>query len=359
MTARRTLSLGPVSVTLAGLAAGALSFAFLVAVGLRHETRSIADLALVVIALFGGAWLARLACGTGSLRVVGLLTALIAAWLLPQRNDGPSAVILAAFFGAGVGLMMGPRSLDSGPPVRRARSRAAGAVLLVAVVVFAAYVGAETPSVHWFGGGITHGPAAGRDVALTFDDGPNLTATLPIMRILDAAGVKGTFFEVGHAIDKEPWITEELYRDGQGLGNHSYHHDQWRWLDPRYPELSRTQATFRKAIGVCPAFYRPPHGDRTPFVARVVNDHHMRMILWDDSSGDWAVKSPQTIARRILRGAKPGAIIVLHDGLNGNPLANRTVLVKALPLILAGLHERDLHPVRLDQLIGGPTFVPC
>ena len=309
MTARRTLSLGPVSVTLAGLAAGALGFAFLVAVGLRHETRSIADLALVVIALFGGAWLARLACGTGSLRVVGLVTALIAAWLLPQRNDGPSAVILAAFFGAGVGLMMGPRSLDSGPPVRRARSRTAGAVLLVAVG--------------------------------------------------DAAGVKGTFFEVGHAIDKEPWITEELYRDGQGLGNHSYHHDQWRWLDPRYPELSRTQATFRKAIGVCPAFYRPPHGDRTPFVARVVNDHHMRMILWDDSSGDWAVKSPQTIARRILRGAKPGAIIVLHDGLNGNPLANRTVLVKALPLILAGLHERDLHPVRLDQLIGGPTFVPC
>ena len=62
------------------------------------------------------------------------------------------------------------------------------------------------------------------------------------MRILDAAGVKGTFFEVGHAIDKVPWITQDLYRDGQGLGNHSYHHDQWRWLDPRYPEL-RTHAS--------------------------------------------------------------------------------------------------------------------
>ena len=117
--------------------------------------------------------------------------------------------------------------------------------------------------------------------------------------------------------------------------------------------------TFQKAIKVCPAFYRPPHGDRTPFVAHVVNDHHMRMILWDDSSGDWAVKSPQTIARRILRGVKPGSIIVLHDGFNGNPLADRTVLVKALPLILAGLHAKDLHPVRLDQLIGGPAFLPC
>ena len=224
---------------------------------------------------------------------------------------------------------------------------------------FAAYVGAETPSAHWFGGGITQGPARDKQVALTFDDGPNLTATLQVMRILDAAGVKATFFEVGHAIDKLPWMTQQLYQDGQELGNHSYHHDQWRWLDPWYPELQRTQDRFQRVIGVCPALYRPPHGDRTPFVAHVVNDHHMRMVLWDDSAGDWAVRNPRTVARRILRGAHAGSIIVLHDGLNGNPLADRRVVVEALPLILEGLRAEHLHPVRLDQLIGGPAYVPC
>ena len=357
-TAGRTPELGRVPATRAEIVGAVIGAGFVVAVAVRPETRGLADLALVAGALVAGAAIAHVARGPGRLRVAGGLTALIAAWLLPQRTDVAGAVILAAFFGAGVSLCVGRAPGPDDRP-RRGRHRTTAAVVLLAIIGFAAYVGAETPSVHWFGGGITHGPTDAREVALTFDDGPNLTATLPIMRILDAAGAKATFFEVGHAIDKVPWITQDLYRDGQGLGNHSYHHDQWRWLDPRYPELERTQVTFRKAINACPAFYRPPHGDRTPFIAHAVNDHHMRMVLWDDSSGDWAVKSPQTIARRILRGVRPGSIIVLHDGLNGNPLADRTVLVKALPLILAGLRAKDLHPVRLDKLIGGPAFRPC
>ena len=85
----------------------------------------------------------------------------------------------------------------------------------------------------------------------------------------------------------------------------------------------------------------------------------MRMILWDDSAGDWAVTNPETVTRRILRGVHAGSIIVLHDGLNGNPEANRRVLLKAVPLILAGLRAKHLHPVRLDQLIGGPAFQKC
>lgn len=99
--------------------------------------------------------------------------------------------------------------------------------------------------------------------------------------------------------------------------------------------------------------------DRTPFVAHVVNDHHMRMILWDDSAGDWAVTNQRTMARRILREVHAGSIIVVHDGLNGNPLADRRALVQAMPLILAGLRARHLRPVRLDQLIGGPAYISC
>ena len=235
-----------------------------------------------------------------------------------------------------------------------------GAVLLLAMIGFAAYVGAETPDAHWFGGGITHGSSQRDAVALTFDDGPNLSATLPIMRILDAAHVKGTFFEVGKAIDAEPQITRTLYEHGQLLGNHSYHHDQWRWLDPRYPELERTQQAFQRAIGVCPALL-PPAARRSHAVhrARRDGDHHMRIVMWDDSSGDWAVSDPRTIARRIVRGAHAGSIIVLHDGLDGNPTANREVLVRALPLILDGLRAKHLDVVGLDQLIGGPAYVKC
>jgi peptidoglycan/xylan/chitin deacetylase (PgdA/CDA1 family) len=360
-TARRRLSLGPLSAPIAEVAGAAACVGFLVAVAVRPETRSTRDLVIVAAALAGGMLVARITFGLGSARIVGGTTSLLAAWLLPQRTDIASAVILAAFFGAGIGLMVGrvgrAPSERVAPP--RGRRRATRGVLFIAIVVFAAYVGAETPGSHWFGGGITRGPAGRREVALTFDDGPNVTATLPIMKLLDAAHITGTFFEVGKAIDADPQITRALYEHKQLLGNHSYNHDQWRWLDPRYPELERTQQAFQRAIGVCPAYYRPPHGDRTPFIAHVVSNHHMRIVMWDDSAGDWAVNNPRTIARRILRGVKPGAIIVLHDGLDGIPTKDRKVLVRALPLIIHGLRARHYDVVGLDQLIGGPATVPC
>jgi peptidoglycan/xylan/chitin deacetylase (PgdA/CDA1 family) len=310
---------------------------------------------LVLLSLIAGVFVIRWARGIHRARVTGAITAVVAAWLYPQRTDLASSVILAVLFGAGIGLLSGGRRDSRG----LGRARITAGVVIVCVVVFAMYVGAETPTAHWFGGGITHGSLYTRAVALTFDDGPNLSATLPIMRILDDAGVKGTFFEVGKAIDADPKITRALYEHGQLLGNHSYNHDQWRWLDPRYPELERTQKAFQRAIGACPAYYRPPHGDRTPFIANVVGDHHMRIVMWNVSSGDWAETSARAIARRIVRGAEPGSIILLHDGLDGIPSKDRTVLVRALPLILDGLRAKHLDVVGLDKLIGGPAFVPC
>ncbi len=242
---------------------------------------------------------------------------------------------------------------------RRGRALAFGTVFVATTLVFTGYLGAETPDANWFGGGVVHGPTNSGEVALTFDDGPNIGASEKVMAILDAHGIKGTFFEVGKAIDADPQITRALYDDGQLLGNHSYEHDQWRWLDPRYPELQRTQDAFQRAIGTCPVLYRPPHGDRTPFLAQVVRDHHMHMVLWSASAGDWATNDAQLVARRILAGARPGAILLLHDGLDGNPAANRHVIVQALPLIIDGLRAKGLKPVRLDQLLGTAAYQHC
>src|SRR5262249_46814380 len=130
-------------------------------------------------------------------------------------------------------------------------------------------------------------------------------------------------------------------------------------LDPSYPELARTQAAFARNVGTCPVWFRPPNGDKTPMMANVVHKHAMRMAMWDVSAHDKVISDPQLLADRVLAKVKPGSIIDLHDGLNGDVDADRTVVVQALPLILAGLRERNLKPVRLDQLLGGGAYQPC
>ena len=90
--------------------------------------------------------------------------------------------------------------------------------------------------------------------------------------ILDRYGVKGTFFEVGKAIDARPDIAQALLADGMLLGGHSYHHDYWRWLDPRYPELDRTIDAFqppaRRVPALLPPAPRPAHAVHARLAAR-------------------------------------------------------------------------------------------
>jgi peptidoglycan/xylan/chitin deacetylase (PgdA/CDA1 family) len=385
--------------------AGAL-VGFVLAAEKNPHTRGWALLFIVVAG--AGAYAAHRLPSNRTLAVLGAAVASTSAWLLPQRDDVAAVAILCFLFALGAGVAVDlwtlPRpsatvrnvaiasvvvviALALAAPERvlllvvasivvagtaatllgrfparstgRGRAVVFGTVLVATTLVFTGYIGAETPDASWFGGGAVHGPVDTREVALTFDDGPNIGATEKVMAILDSHGAKGTFFEVGKAIDAQPQITRALYADGQLLGNHSYHHDEWRWLDPRYPELERTQAAFRRAIGTCPVLYRPPHGDRTPFLAQVVRDHHMHMVLWSASAGDWATQDAQLVARRILAGARPGAILLLHDGLDGNPDADRGVLVRALPLILDGLRAKGLAPVRLDRLLGTPAYQQC
>jgi peptidoglycan/xylan/chitin deacetylase (PgdA/CDA1 family) len=219
------------------------------------------------------------------------------------------------------------------------------------------WVGGNDPTVQWFGHVITHGDRGDRRVALTFDDGPDDPFSLQVSAILDRHGVKGTFFEVGKAIDARPAIAQALYADGHLLGNHSYHHDYWRWLDPRYPELDRTQDAFRRQLGHCPAFFRPPHGQRTPFMLAQASDQNMHTVTWDVSAGDWSAHDGAAVAREILANVHPGSIILLHDGIDGTVTADRSVLIDALPIILDGLQARGLAPVRLDELLGLPGYL--
>ena len=378
-------------------------FGILLALSYQHTTDTVFTIGLAGLAAFGLGAILRRSVPRPSLALLGPMVALVAAWLIPQRPDTVSAIILAGVFGVGAALaapvvrrprptvvgaafvafaivaVVGSRAVVLGlavalvfvaavvsrfgrfgiPRTHRVRTLALGSTIVVVVSGLTGYFGASTVGATWFGGGVVHGPRTSGEVALTFDEGPDVGATSDIQKILDTAHVKGSFFVAGKALDTSPQVVRALVADGQLVGNHSYHHDEWRWLDPRYPELERTQDAFAREIGTCPVWFRPPHGQRTPLMARVVKEHGMRMAMWDVSVGDRGTNDRRAIADKVLRSVQGGSIIDLHAGLDGTSAAHRAAVVAALPLILDGLRARNLRPVRLDELVGGPAYQSC
>jgi peptidoglycan/xylan/chitin deacetylase (PgdA/CDA1 family) len=375
----------------------------LVALTYAQGTDTMLTLSLAGVAALGVGRLIRQYVPRSSLALLGALLALVAAWLVPQRPDMGSAIVLAALFGIGAalaapavrrprpvwfagaflllvvvriggtrGMVLGAAVLGVGaaalaarfgrigiPRTHRARTLTVGTALVVSTTAMIGYFGASTVGATWFGGGVVHGPRTADEVAITFDSGRDISSAADIMRILDQQKVKGTFFIAGKALDAQPQIARELYADGHLVGNHSYHHDQWRWLDPRYPELERTQDAFARDVGACPVWFRPPHGDKTPLMERVVHEHGMKMAMWDVSAGTKKPSDPNVVAQRVLSKVKPGSIIDLNAELTNKDDRGQSVLVQALPKILAGLHARGLRPVRLDTLVGGPAYQSC
>jgi peptidoglycan/xylan/chitin deacetylase (PgdA/CDA1 family) len=267
---------------------------------------------------------------------------------------GGSAAIGLAALGAGLtgGLLLG------GPP--RSQRHGTGRVMAVGAVTawLAAIVwsGANDPAAAWFGQTSSHGSRQTDMVALTFDDGPNDSATLPLVNLLESRGVRGSFFMVGAAMQARPDLVRSVVEHGEVVGNHSFRHGANDWLVPGYPELRRGEQVSVRLLERCPAFFRPPFGRHIPLIADQVDRLGMRMVTWDVSAHDWDAKDPAQITRRVLSRVKPGSIVLLHDGSNGDPTVDRSVVVPAVAGILDGLAGRGLHAVGLDELLGQPAW---
>jgi peptidoglycan/xylan/chitin deacetylase (PgdA/CDA1 family) len=307
--------------------------------------------------------------------VMAALVGLGAGASLPRHQERFGRSLVAGILGAGLSwtiwavfprwiaviialaLVLALSATGALPRAARRPTAALGGAVLVLLVVIATSLGATSPRATWFGGGVMHGPRSSNQVALTFDDGPNRGSTLAIRDVLDQYGVKATFFLVGSALDASPDIARALIDDGQLVGSHAYHHNTWKWMSPHYTELSQSLQSMKTTLGVCPRFFRPPHGFRTPFVEQAVADHHMKMVLWNVSAADWATTDDALVASRVLDRARGGSIILLHDGLDGQVNVDRSVVTRALPRIIEGLRARGLEPVRLDTLLGTTPYV--
>jgi peptidoglycan/xylan/chitin deacetylase (PgdA/CDA1 family)/GT2 family glycosyltransferase len=192
-------------------------------------------------------------------------------------------------------------------------------------------------------------------IALTFDDGPNEPYTSHVLRILEQYGIKATFFIIGENAVRYPETCRRIVTAGNVIGNHSYHHDKSLCLR-RGKTVARDIKLAHQAIYDCtglePNLFRPPHGFRTPWLMRAVRHLGYTVVTWDNMTSDWkAEKSGDEIIRAIVRRAKPGGVIVLHDGRDTRLSYDRSQMLKALPFVIETLMERGFEFVTIPELL--------
>jgi peptidoglycan/xylan/chitin deacetylase (PgdA/CDA1 family) len=194
-----------------------------------------------------------------------------------------------------------------------------------------------------FGRAITSLRGHGRAVALTFDDGPNPDATPLILDALKARGVRATFFILGRHAERWPELVQRVADEGHAIGNHGYYHRKLHFKSPRYvrDDLQLGTEMIVRASGVHPALFRAPHGFRSPWVTTIARSLGQRTVGW--SLGVWDSDRPgvDVIADRTVLGARPGAILLLHDGDGYDIEGDRLQTAHAVPLIVDRLLAND------------------
>jgi peptidoglycan/xylan/chitin deacetylase (PgdA/CDA1 family) len=184
---------------------------------------------------------------------------------------------------------------------------------------------------------------AANEVALTFDDGPSRTQTPAILETLDRLGAHATFFEEGRHVRGREAAMRQILALGDEIGNHSFHHP----VDPGEGELASTQAAIRAATGFTPCLFRPPYGELNRTEEAAARANGLEMVFWTLDSEDDAHPGVGPIRARVVRRAKPGSIVLLHDG------GRHPQTVEALAGIVEGLQRRGLRLVTVTELLGG------
>ncbi|MEH1812823.1 MAG: polysaccharide deacetylase family protein [Nostoc sp.] len=185
-------------------------------------------------------------------------------------------------------------------------------------------------------------------IALSIDDGPWPKTTLEMLDILKQNDVKATFFWVGQALQANPDLAKREVAEGHAIGNHTWHH-WYRRMDEATAksEIDRTADLIYKTTGVKTSLFRPPGGFLNNGLAAYAKSQKDAVIMWSLTSADTDPHAkPQAFVNNVLKGAKLGFIVLMHDGGG-----DRHRTVEALPQIISGLKQQGYRFVTIPQLL--------
>lgn len=193
---------------------------------------------------------------------------------------------------------------------------------------------------------VRHIPMGHKVIALTFDDGPHPKTTPAILKVLREKNVKATFFVLGENAKLHPELVVKTVQEGHEIGTHAYTHRYLKDLDQAEcaNELDETEAAI-SASAPKPHLFRPPGGLYNDTVLEEAEKRGYTTILWSVDPEDWKRPSVEHVVATVMKKARPGGIILLHDGLYPLPTP------KALSLIIDRLRAEGYAIVPVSELL--------
>jgi peptidoglycan/xylan/chitin deacetylase (PgdA/CDA1 family) len=187
-----------------------------------------------------------------------------------------------------------------------------------------------------------------REIALTFDDGPNSRDTLSLLEVLARHQAMATFFNIGSRVKQFPHLTRAVAEAGHQIGLHGYHHRPFPLELPvaLRAELDQFRALAVKECACDPALLwdvRPPYGLFTPGILRLLVRWGYRPVMWSVVPHHRLQSLEATVAQ-ITRYTTAGSILVLHEGWTGPPVA------VVADRVIAQLKEIGFRFITIDQM---------
>jgi len=229
--------------------------------------------------------------------------------------------------------------------------------LSTAAAVAAGYQ-SMAPAGQWYGQTFTGLARGSRQIALTYDDGPNDPHTLRLLEVLAKHSVHATFFLIGRYVQQRPEIVREIVSAGHVVGNHTFTHPLliFKSATEIRQQLSACRSALQDAIGNPSHLFRPPFGGRRPAVLRIARELGLDPVMWNVTGYDWSAPPAATIERKVTNQIRGGDVVLLHDGGHKQMGADRSQTVIATDHLLTRYIAEQYEFVTIPQMMTKPAI---
>src|SRR5208282_205435 len=224
---------------------------------------------------------------------------------------------------------------------------------LTAAAASAAGYQSMAPTGQWYGHTFTGGVRGSKQLALTYDDGPNDPHTLKLLDVLAKHNVRATFFMIGRYVQQRPDIARAVAQAGHVIGNHTFTHPLliFKSAVQTRTELLDCRSALQDTIGEHSNLFRPPFGGRRPATLRVARSLGLETVMWNVTSYDWNAPPAAVIEKKVARQMRGGDVILLHDGGHRALGADRTQTVIATESLIVRCKAGGYEFVTIPEMM--------